>query len=161
MLIIRIVKLGRDFLGCRDHNLTHLLYVFRLKAQVRHKNFTECMHSLIHIDTFNRNDTIVQMSRCSFDIHVQEILGTLMSGAALVMLHPKGNIDFEYLFRVLEKKQITYIHTVPSLLHNFFTFAQEFNNREALKYLRSLCSSGRSLTNEYYSLSDCLFYIFR
>ena len=55
------------------------------------------MHSLIHIDTFNKNDTIVQMARCSFDIHVQEILGTLMIGATLVMLHPRGNIDFEYL----------------------------------------------------------------
>ena len=39
------------------------------------------MHSLVHIDTFNKHDTVVQMARCSFDIHVQEILGTLMIGA--------------------------------------------------------------------------------
>ncbi|CAF4473575.1 unnamed protein product, partial [Adineta steineri] len=37
------------------------------------------------------------MTRCSFDIHVQEILGTLMNGATLVMLHPRGTLDFEYL----------------------------------------------------------------
>jgi non-ribosomal peptide synthetase component F len=100
------------------------------------------MHSLIYIDTFNEKDTIVQMARCSFDIHVQEILGTLMSGATLVMLHPRGTTDFEYLSTVLGEKQITYMHTVPSLLYNFFTFLEESNNREAIKYLRSLCSSG-------------------
>ncbi len=83
------------------------------------------------------------MSRCSFDIHVQEILGTLMSGATLVMLHPRGTIDFEYLAKVLREKQITYMHTVPSILYNFFTFVQECENREVLKYLRSLVSSGK------------------
>ena len=48
------------------------------------------MHSLIHIDTFTKNDTIVQMARCSFDVHVQDILGTLMIGATLIMLRPEG-----------------------------------------------------------------------
>jgi non-ribosomal peptide synthetase component F len=100
------------------------------------------MHSLIHVDTFSKNDTIVQMARCSFDIHVQEVLGTLMGGATLVMLHPRGTIDFEYLSIVLGEKQITYMHTVPSLLYSLFSFIQECNNREAVKYLRSLCSSG-------------------
>ena len=83
------------------------------------------------------------MARCSFDIHVQEMLGTLMGGASLVMLHPRGTIDFEYLSKVLDKKQITYMHTVPSLLHSFFTFIEESNNQYARKYLRSLCSSGK------------------
>ena len=97
---------------------------------------------MIYIDTFSEKDTVVQMARCSFDIHIQEILGALIIGATLVMLHPKGTIDFEYLCAVLEKKQITYMHTVPSLLHSFFTFIKESNNRDAVTYLRSLCSSG-------------------
>jgi non-ribosomal peptide synthetase component F len=100
------------------------------------------MHSLIYVNTFNKKDIAVQMARCSFDIHVQEVLGTLMSGATLVMLHPGGTIDFDYLTRVLGEKQITYMHTVPSLLYNLFTFFQNFDNREPMKYLRSLCSSG-------------------
>ncbi|CAF4439736.1 unnamed protein product, partial [Adineta steineri] len=37
------------------------------------------------------------MTRCSFDIHVQEILGTLLVGGTLIMLHPGGTIDFDYL----------------------------------------------------------------
>ena len=100
------------------------------------------MHSLNYINIFNKNDTVVQMARCSFDIHVQEILGILMTGATLVMLHPEGTIHFDYLSQVLNNKQISYMHTVPSLIHSFFTFLKECNNRNALKYLRSLCSIG-------------------
>jgi non-ribosomal peptide synthetase component F len=112
------------------------------KAQVRHRNFTQCMYSLIYIGTFNEKDTVIQMARCSFDIHVQEVFGTLMIGATLIMLHPHGTIDFEYLSEVLDKRQITYMHTVPSLLHGFFSFLEKCNNWVAMKYLRSLCSSG-------------------
>jgi non-ribosomal peptide synthetase component F len=101
------------------------------------------MHSLTAIDTFNKNDTAVQMSRCSFDIHVQEILGILINGGTLAMLHPRGTIDFEYLSKVLDRKQITYMHSVPSLLYHFFTYIQGHNNEQVIKSLRSLCSIGR------------------
>ncbi|CAF4109700.1 unnamed protein product, partial [Adineta steineri] len=56
-------------------------------VQVRHKNFIDCMHSLAYINSFNKDDTVVQMTRCSFDIHVQEILGILLAGGTLIMLH--------------------------------------------------------------------------
>jgi acyl-coenzyme A synthetase/AMP-(fatty) acid ligase len=83
------------------------------------------------------------MSQCTFDIHVQEVLATLMSGATLVMIRPRGNIDFDYLAIILREKQITYMHTVPTLLHKFLTFILKYNKREDIRYLRSLCSSGR------------------
>ncbi|CAF4144517.1 unnamed protein product, partial [Adineta steineri] len=66
-------------------------------VQVRHKNFVDCIHSLTYINSFNKHDTVVQMTRCSFDIHVQEILGTLLVGGTLIMLHPGGTVDFSYL----------------------------------------------------------------
>jgi non-ribosomal peptide synthetase component F len=89
------------------------------------------------------------MARCSFDIHVQEILGTLMVGATLVMLRPRGTLDSKYLSTVIGNKQITYMHTVPSLLHSFFSFIKESNNQEVIRYLRSLCSSGECLIYDY------------
>jgi non-ribosomal peptide synthetase component F len=82
------------------------------------------------------------MSRCSFDIHVQEIFGTLMIGASLVLLHPSGTMDFHYLSEVFDKKQITYMHTVPSLIQSFFTYLEKCKHHKVLKYLRSLCSIG-------------------
>ncbi|CAF3908572.1 unnamed protein product [Adineta steineri] len=111
-------------------------------VQVRHKNFIHCINSLTYINSFNKDDTVVQMTRCSFDIHVQEILGTLLVGGTLIMLHPGGTIDFKYLFEVIQNKQITYLHTVPSLLHSFLTFIEQDNKSNVLKHLRSVCSSG-------------------
>ena len=83
------------------------------------------------------------MARCSFDVHVQEIFGPLMIGATLVMLHPRGTLDFEYLSTILQKKQITFMQSAPSLLHRFFTFINEYKNKDSVKYLRSLFSSGK------------------
>ncbi|CAF1682357.1 unnamed protein product, partial [Adineta ricciae] len=57
-------------------------------VQVRQKNFLQCMYALTCVDSILKNDTIVQMARCSFDIHVQEIMGSLIIGASLIMLHP-------------------------------------------------------------------------
>ncbi|CAF1001867.1 unnamed protein product [Adineta steineri] len=111
-------------------------------VQVQHKNFIDCMHSLAYINSFNKDDTVVQMARCSFDIHVQEILGTLLVGGTLIMLHPGGTIDFDYLSEALQNKQITYLHTVPSLLLRFFTTVEQNSKWHVLKYLRSVCSSG-------------------
>ncbi|CAF1340659.1 unnamed protein product [Adineta steineri] len=113
-------------------------------VQVRQKNFIDCINSLTYINSFNKDDTVVQMTRCSFDIHVQEILGTLLVGGTLIMLHPGGTIDFDYLSEVLQNKQITYIHTVPSFLHSFFIFIEENKKVNAVKYLRSLCSIGEA-----------------
>ncbi|UJR24336.1 hypothetical protein I4U23_027303, partial [Adineta vaga] len=110
-------------------------------VQVRHENFTHCMRTLTYINNFNTDDIAVQMARCSFDIHVQEIFGILTYGATLVMLHPRGTMDLNYLASVLYKKQTTYMHAVPSLLHSFFTFLEYSNACYVLKFLRSLCSS--------------------
>jgi acyl-coenzyme A synthetase/AMP-(fatty) acid ligase len=82
------------------------------------------------------------MARCSFDNHIQEILGTLMIGATMIMIHPEGNIDFDYLSKILEKKQVTYMQTVPSLLYSIFTYVEQCNSRNPMKCLRSLCSAG-------------------
>ena len=100
------------------------------------------MHALVLIDVVNKNDTVVQIARCSFDIHVLDIIGTWIIGAALIMLHPGGILDSHYLSTVLKQKQITYIQAVPSLLLTLFTFLIETHNVIPVTSLRSICSSG-------------------
>ncbi|CAF4072861.1 unnamed protein product, partial [Adineta steineri] len=111
-------------------------------VQVRHRNFSEFMCSLIYDDVVNEKDTILQIARCSFDVHVQDILGTFMIGSSLIMLHPKGIMDFDYLANVMNEKNITSITTVPTIIHNFFTFLQQLNHLNVLECLRSVCSGG-------------------
>jgi hypothetical protein len=83
------------------------------------------------------------MARCSFDIHLQDIMGTLVIGATIIMLRPRGNIDFDYLTTVLKEKQTSYVHTVPSLLYNFFTYLKDNNNWNVTSCFRSLSSGGK------------------
>ena len=100
------------------------------------------MHSLIQLDTLNQNDTVVQISRCSFDAHIHDTLGTLSIGATVVLLRPRGSIDFDYLVQTMKSKQITYILTVPSLLHSYFTFLEQISHLNSIECLRSVCTGG-------------------
>jgi non-ribosomal peptide synthetase component F len=97
---------------------------------------------MVFADVFRQNDTVGQISRCTFDVHAQDIMGILMIGGTLIMLRPEGILDFVYLTSVFKTKQITYIQTVPSLLQSFFTFLIETFNCIDVTYLRSLCTSG-------------------
>ncbi len=100
------------------------------------------MYSFVHAGILSKIDTIIQMARCSFDNHLLSLVGTLVIGATLVMLRPEGNMDLEYLAGVLNQKQITVMHIVPSLLDSLFNFLMENNRTSAVKWLRSLCSGG-------------------
>ncbi|CAF4118284.1 unnamed protein product, partial [Adineta steineri] len=125
-------------------------------AQLRHRNFTRSIQSLVHVDIFNKNDIIIQMARCSFDLHVQEILGTLIIGATVVMLHPQGNYNFEYLLMLMEKKQITFLYTVPTLLQLFFSFIKDTKKAYVMEYLRSLCTGGERCSVQLVELLESI-----
>ncbi|CAF3941566.1 unnamed protein product, partial [Adineta steineri] len=131
-------------------------------VQVQHKNFTAFKCSLVYGDVLNEKDTILQMARCSFDVHVQDILGTFMIGSSLIMLHPRGIMDFEYLASVFKDKNITCITTVPTIIHNFFTYLQQQNHHKMTQHLRSLCSGGEPCSMKLISLiSNTLTYTCR
>ena len=102
----------------------------------------QCMYSMAEINAVNEDDTVAQMARCSFDVHVLDVLGTLIIGGTIIMLHPEGILDLEYLAALFQSKQITYVQAVPSLLRAFFTFLMDTNNASHVSCLRSVCSSG-------------------
>src|ERR1700722_8510747 len=101
---------------------------------------------MIQVGSFSEKDTVLQMAACSFDIHVKDIIGTLIVGATLVMLHPNGNMNFYYLAKVLKEKQITYMQVVPSLLQSLFNFLKEESRVSVMKSFQSVCSSGELST---------------
>ena len=95
----------------------------------------------------NENDTLLQMARCSWDMYMQEIIGTLIIGASVILLHPQGNMDIPYLVRTLSVKQITYIHCVPSYLNALCHYFETRMEECQLRGLRSLCISGRYISS--------------
>ncbi|CAF1566628.1 unnamed protein product, partial [Adineta steineri] len=121
-------------------------------VRVRHRNFIQNIYSLMSIDSFTNNDTVIQMARCSFDNHIQEIIGSLITGAAIIMLRPRGTVELNYLAEIMKNKQVTYMHSVPSLLGNFFTFLKQNHYLHFIKYIRSLCTIGESCSMKLVNL---------
>jgi non-ribosomal peptide synthetase component F len=87
-------------------------------------------------------DTVLQIGRCTFDIHVQDVIGTLIVGATVVMLRPDGIMDLPYLAGILAEKDITYLFIVPTILNSMGQYFKETKNLGQIKSLRSICSGG-------------------
>ncbi|CAF4221603.1 unnamed protein product, partial [Adineta steineri] len=105
-------------------------------VSIRHHNLLLSINAIIHVNVFTNNDTMVQMASCSFDVHIQELIGGLLAGASIVMLHPDGNMDFHYMMKLLQEKQITYLQSVPAYVNNMLEFLSKCN----YSYLSTLCT---------------------
>ena len=77
------------------------------------------------------------MAQCSFDVHVKECLGTMMLGATLVLLHPNGNMDIDYLLKTVEQNHVTFFNIVPSLLTILCDHLVENDSFQRLSSIRS------------------------
>lgn len=66
-------------------------------------------------------DSVLQLASTSFDSSIEEIFGTLGSGARLVVPRHDGLRDVAYLTRLLQREEITGMHLVPSLLGLFLS----------------------------------------
>ena len=104
-----------------------IIDVFFVQIQIRQQNFMGCVHSIVVAELFTIKDNMLQLASCSYDVHVQEIIGGLVVGASIVMLHPQGNMDFEYVMKVMKEKQISYMQSVPAYLHNLLDFLPKKN----------------------------------
>ncbi|SDN01108.1 amino acid adenylation domain-containing protein [Daejeonella rubra] len=95
----------------------------------------------------NKNDVVLQKTTFCFDVSVWELLWPVMVGAKLIFAKPGGQKDSAYLEQLIEKKQVTTIHFVPSMLEIFLLGIQE-GSCTSLK--RVLCS-GEELIPRYVS----------
>ncbi|CAF3295961.1 unnamed protein product [Rotaria sp. Silwood2] len=90
-----------------------------------------------------------------------EILGALMLGATLVMLHPKGNMDLMYIASILIDKQISFMFAVPTSINSLCDLIDEVQLPHFYA-MRSLCAGGdivaAKLTKRIRSIvtSNCL-----
>lgn len=109
---------------------------------MKHRNLCECSHSMTHVGALNGEHTVIQIARCSFDVHIEEILVSMMTGATILMLHPRGTVDFNYLSTVLQRKQVACMGGAPSFFINFFSFIKESRKEETMDCLRSLIIGG-------------------
>ncbi|CAF4074864.1 unnamed protein product, partial [Adineta steineri] len=94
-------------------------------VQLRHQNFINSISGFVQIDALHEDDVTIQIASATFDAHIQEIVGSLICGATIAMLHPQGNMDFQYINDILHDKQVTYLVAVPSYLNHLCDFLKQ------------------------------------
>jgi amino acid adenylation domain-containing protein len=90
------------------------------------------------------DDRVLQKTPYSFDVSVWEFFWPLIAGARLIVARPGGRQDPAYLVDVIERRGITTLHFVPSMLQAFLD-APDISRCTSLK--RVICS-GEALTPE-------------
>ncbi|CAF1373390.1 unnamed protein product, partial [Didymodactylos carnosus] len=128
-------------------NLCYLLFTSgstgKPKAvQIRHRNFVSYIQSCVHLDMFNDKDILLQIAPCSFDVHVEEILGSMYVGATVIMLKPNGHLEINYLSHVIQHTQVTFIDIVPTLLRLLCEFLNANNQFNRIRTVRTFAVGG-------------------
>ena len=86
---------------------------------------------------------MLQYSVCSFDIFVEEVFTTLLSGAALAIPSDDDKSSIERLMRYIDNQHVTMLSGFPYLL-------QEMNGLDSIpNSLRVLISGGDVLRQSY------------
>jgi non-ribosomal peptide synthetase component F len=111
---------------------------------IRHCNFMACILGMEHMKVYQSTDIIAQMTACSYDVHVMELLGCLVTGGTLVMLKPYGNMDMEYIARTFHEKRITWSIVVPTIALSLYEYLHGHpEHAQRLKSLRICISGGK------------------
>ena len=116
---------------------------------IGHENVSYYLDSMSHEKYILKNDILLQISRDTFDAHLQEILGSVLIGGTCVLLRPTNgtHLNISYLMKIILNNQITFINVVPSLSIAFVDYLK--NRKELLSpFLRIVISTGHYFIDE-------------
>jgi amino acid adenylation domain-containing protein len=89
-------------------------------------------------------DGVLQKTPFGFDVSIWEFFWPLMVGARLILARPYGHLEPAYLIDLIQRKQITTLHFVPSMLQIFLREP----GVERCTGLRQVFCSGEALSSE-------------
>lgn len=93
--------------------------------------------------SINSKDIFLQKTPYTFDVSVWELLLPLITGSVLVIAEPERHKDPIYLQDLIEKRRITIVHFVPSMLNVFLVNV----NSDKCRSLSHVICSGEVLTS--------------
>ncbi|MCB4994270.1 mutanobactin A non-ribosomal peptide synthetase MubA [Streptococcus mutans] len=104
-----------------------------------------------------KNDIILQKTSFGFDVSIWELFGWTFEGAVLYFLENGEEKDPQRIIELINSQNISKLHFVPSMLNVFLEFCER-ENKDSLKSLSIVFSSGEALTKEqvikFYSIFD-------
>ena len=131
-----------------QNSLAYILYTSGSTGKpkgvsVTHRNILHYVNAFQNEFHPNESDIMLQYSVCSFDIFVEEVFTTLLSGAALAIPSDDDKSSIEKLMRYIDNNKVTMLSGFPYLL-------QEMNGLESIpKSLRLLISGGDVIRQSY------------
>ena len=87
-------------------------------------------------------DTVLHHTPVTFDIHLSEIIGTLIVGGQVTLLHPNGNLDMNHFSKTISHQQVTCLNIAPSFLTMIIGHLCNVDNKDPFENT-SLCSVSR------------------
>ena len=117
---------------------------------IRHRSVVNYLEHFTRYCELRSNDSVLQVPAISFDASVEDIFGTLTSGATLFLLEDQSVTDMKQILGLLEQEGITCVlSTVPSFWRAFFAYAE--NHPVKSRNMRLITVSGEVLYG-----SDCI-----
>ena len=114
-------------------------------VQLTHDNFMNALHGYHQSGTYiRRQDRVLQMASCSFDIHVMECLGPLVNGSTCVMLKPDGNLDMGYVVSTIHRHLVNVAFFVPSFLYALHEYLEHTDQFHLLSSMRQIVFGGEA-----------------
>ncbi len=110
--------------GVTSDNLVYVIYTSGSTGQpkgamVHHGGVVNCLRWMQETYKLNETDKFLLKTSLNFDPSVWELFWTLWVGASVCIARPGGQLDNAYLVDQIQKRSITSIYFVPSMLRVF------------------------------------------
>lgn len=131
-----------------QNSLAYILYTSGSTGKpkgvsVTHKNILHYVNAFQNEFHPDESDIMLQYSVCSFDIFVEEVFTTLLSGTTLAIPSDDDKSSIEKLMKYIDKNKVTMLSGFPYLL-------QEMNSLDSIpNALRLLISGGDVIRQSY------------
>jgi amino acid adenylation domain-containing protein len=114
-------------------------------VMVEHRNAVNVVSWFARSYLGTPGTNVLQMSEYTFDPSINQVFGTLLHGAKLVLLPPELSMDIEGMRQYINRHRIHVLNTIPLVL------AELLKGEEKLESVRVVLSGGDSLSD---SLKD-------
>ncbi|KAA6459460.1 amino acid adenylation domain-containing protein [Bacillus cereus] len=80
--------------------------------------------------------TLLQLASVSFDVFVEDLIRTLFWGGTMIVCPEKDRYDFEQLYALVVKHNVSFVESTPALIIPFFDYVYKNNlDVTSLKYV--------------------------
>jgi len=142
-------------------NLAYLIYTSGTTGKpkgvlIHQPGMLNHLYAKINDLVISSEDIIAQTASACFDISVWQFLAALLKGGTTLIIDKEILLDSLGFLEVLQKKKITILEFVPSLVIAFLEAAAKERDKsfKTLKYLKWMVSTGEPLTpqlvNQWY-----------